>query len=84
MLSSTTWTMGRILDRVYDTGDRVVVYAGDHAFEGVIRGIGEYLLTLQVDEDLVVVDLTKVSGVKLLGQAKELSAAGEKEPGAHN
>jgi hypothetical protein len=79
---STTWTMGRILGRVHETGDDVVVYAGDHAFAGVVRGVGDHLVTLEVDEDIVVIRLASVTGVRLRQQARELAGGVRGRDGA--
>lgn len=69
---STTWTIGRILDRLHETGEEVVVYAGHHAHRGVIRAVGEFVLTLQAGGDVVAVTLSSVSSVQLLGASLTL------------
>lgn len=71
---STTWTLGRILGRLQQTGDEVVVFAGHHEHQGVIRGIGDHLLTLAAGEDVLAIDLTAITGVRVLGQVLQLEA----------
>lgn len=66
---NTTWTIGRILDRLHEVGEEVVVYAGHHAHRGYIRGVGEYLLTLQCGSDMLAVSMASVSSVQLLDGA---------------
>lgn len=70
---STTWTIGRILSRLRDAGDEVVVYAGQHAHRGEIQAVGEFILTLQQANDIIVVDLASITGVQLLGASQALA-----------
>lgn len=65
MRTSTTWTMGRVLDSVRAGGEHVVVYAGGHCFEGTVQAVGEYLVTLQQGADVLVVDLAAITGLKV-------------------
>lgn len=62
---STTWTMGRVLERLRQDAQDVVVYGGEHVFRGVIAGIGEHLLTMETGDDIVVIKLSSISGVRL-------------------
>jgi hypothetical protein len=72
---NTTWTIGRILDRLQEAEEEVVVYAGHHAHQGVIRAIGEFLLTLQDGDDMVAVKLETISSVRRVraGQRRDAS-----------
>lgn len=80
--STTTWTIGRVLDRVCGTGDAVVVYAGEQAYGGVVRGLGEYLVTLEDGDDVIVVELARISGIRLLGRASVASEYADDAPRA--
>lgn len=68
---NTTWTLGRMLDRLRQAEDEVVVYAGHHAHRGTIQVIGEHVLTLQSGEDLVAVKLETISSVRRVGNERQ-------------
>ncbi|CAN5267206.1 hypothetical protein BH09ACT11_BH09ACT11_11330 [soil metagenome] len=67
---NTTWTVGRVLSSLVDTGTEVVIYAGPHRHRGSVRGVGEHLVTLENGDDLVAVSLPEVTGFHVLGGAR--------------
>jgi hypothetical protein len=67
---STTWTVGRVLSRLVGTETEAVLYAGPHTHHGIVRGVGEYLVTLESGGDLIAVSLPEITSFHVLGGAR--------------
>ncbi len=71
--SSTTWTLGTVLARLEVGEAEVEIYAGPHRHRGLFQGAGDHILMLQDHGDVIALQLSSLTGIRVLGGLQGIS-----------